>query len=358
MRDADSGPCLNAPAVSVVMPVRDGGVFLAAAMESILGQTLTALELVVVDDGSTDGTADLLAQYADRDRRVRVVRQSAVGLGAALRIGCDLAQGDLLARMDADDIAVPDRLARQVAFLSRHPAVAVVGSAVTYVDPSGATIKVGPATPDDATIRERLQREAVFFHPTVLMRRSAYRAVGGYRSVAVPCEDLDLWLRLAERYELANLTEPLLRYRLHPSQIMSRGTAATATAVLAVRAAARLRAAGEPDPLAAHERLDEDLLARLGISSVDIAHEQVAVLSYAATKMGQAGCLDAAAQHWRDALRLARRLPRRAELVPVVLRARAERGGTGGRLAGWRDLLLAWALSHRPAPRRDRPAPG
>jgi glycosyltransferase involved in cell wall biosynthesis len=304
------------------MPVRDGGVHLVAAVESILGQTLTALELVVVDDGSTDGTAELLAQYADRDRRVRVVPRPAVGLGAALRAGCDVARADLLARMDADDVALPDRLTRQVAFLTRHPAVAMVGSAVTYVDPAGAPIKVGPVPPDDATIRERLQREAVFFHPTVVMRRSAYHTVGGYRNAASPCEDLDLWLRLAERYELANLAEPLLHYRLHPSQA-SWDAATTAAAQLAVREAARLRAAGQPDPLPAHGRLEDALLRRLGISSIDVTHEQVAVLSYAATKMTQAGCSDAAAQHWRRALRLARRLPRRAELVPAVLRARA-----------------------------------
>jgi len=177
------------------------------------------------------------------------------------------------------------------------------------------------------------------------MRRDAYEAVGGYRSIAVPCEDLDLWLRLAERYQLANLTEPLLRYRLHPRQVSSRDAEATAAAVLAVRAAARWRAAGRPDPLDGRDRLDEALLTRLGVSAADVARERAAVLSYAAVKMGQAGCADAAADHWRRALRVAWRDPHRTELVPAVLRARAERGGDARRAAVWRDRVAARALS-------------
>jgi hypothetical protein len=337
--------------VSVILPVRDGGRFIAAAVDSVLTQTLSALELIAADDGSTDGTLSVLATYASRDRRIRVVRRPAAGIASALEAGCAIASAPLLARMDADDVAEPDRLARQVDHLDRHPAVAVVGSAVTYVGADNEVIKVGRVPADDATIREQLTREAVFFHPTVVLRRAAYEAVGGYRTVAEPCEDLDLWLRLAERFELANLDEPLLRYRVHPGQVTARDAATAAAAVLAVRRAAARRAAGGPDPLAGRRRLDRETLDALGITPTDAAYEQVGVLVTAAVKMTQAGCPAAAAQRWDEALRIARAHPRRTELVSAVLRARDTRGDRATHRS-WADRLVSGPLSRRPAPGR------
>lgn len=130
------------PLISVVMPVRDGAAFLEQAVRSILGQSLRELELIAVDDGSTDGTAALLAGFAAGDGRVRVLGGAARGLVGCLNRGVDAARGRYVARMDADDVAHAGRLARQVAVLEGDERVAVVGSAWRVIDPAGALLRV------------------------------------------------------------------------------------------------------------------------------------------------------------------------------------------------------------------------
>src|ERR1700722_2036753 len=122
---------IRAPRLSVLMPVFNGGRFLAAAVESILKQSLRDFELIAIDDGSTDQSASLLSQLAGSDDRIRVIRQANAGIVTALNRALELARGEYIARMDADDAALPSRLARQAAFLDGHPDVAVVGSAIT-----------------------------------------------------------------------------------------------------------------------------------------------------------------------------------------------------------------------------------
>ena len=126
------------------MPVRDGERFVGEAVESVLGQTLADLELIVVDDGSTDSTPALLAGFARADARVRVLTQAVGGLTSTLNAGCALVRAPLIARMDADDVALPDRLERQVAFLDAHPDVALLGGGIVLVDE--ARTRVRPRT--------------------------------------------------------------------------------------------------------------------------------------------------------------------------------------------------------------------
>ena len=263
--------------VSVVMPVRDGERFLRESVESTLGQTRAELELIAVDDGSTDGTPDILTEVAGRDSRVRVHRQEPRGLAAALNAGCALATAPLIARMDADDVMLPGRLARQVAFLDAHPGVALLGGGVVLVDESGREIDREPGRLHlDFLARNELT------HATVMMRADAFRALGGYR--LDQSEDYDLWLRFDERYGVAALPDLLVRYRLHPGQFSVTALERQALGALCVRAAAETRRRGEPDPLHGVERLDDEVRERLGVSRERLNEAMVAdAVQWAAT---------------------------------------------------------------------------
>ena len=206
------------PLVSVVMPVRNAARFLEEAAESVLAQGLADLELIAVDDGSSDETPAVLRALAARDPRLKILTTPAAGIVPALQAGIAAAKGEFVARMDADDIAATERLERQVAALRADPSLALIGSAITLIDEAGHKLREVSYPASPAEIRLALPSRNCFAHPTVLMRRDALLAVGGYRSAFALCEDYDLWLRLAERFDLANLPEPLLRYRLHPGQ--------------------------------------------------------------------------------------------------------------------------------------------
>lgn len=246
------------------MPVRDGERHVGEAIESILGQTYSDLELLVVDDGSTDATPAVVGDFAQRDARIRVVQSRGSGLSAALNYGLELAGGEYVARMDADDIALPDRLARQVAFLDAHPDVAVVGGAWIVVDATGTSLGVVRVPTSSRAVDKELLHRNCISHPTVVMRTAVIRAAGGYRLHAG--EDWDLWLRVAEESQLANLPEPVIRYRRHPGQLTIEALRPYALSSLAAVRAAQLRRAGKPDPLGADETVTRERLVALGVS--------------------------------------------------------------------------------------------
>jgi len=250
------------------MSVRDGEAFVATALASILRQTLTDFECVVIDDGSSDNTPALLEHAASQDRRLRLVRQPGSGLVAALNLGCSLARAPLIARMDADDVALPDRLERQLERLSRQPSLVVLGAAALFVDAQDRPLPADPTLTGPLALSRALARgDCPLIHPTVVMRRAAFEAAGGYRACIAHAEDYDLWLRLAERGDLDNLAEPVLRYRRHPQQVSIRHYAEQAVSNLAARASARARRGGLPDPLEGVTRLDEAVLDRLGLGA-------------------------------------------------------------------------------------------
>jgi GT2 family glycosyltransferase len=211
---------LQAPTVSVLLPVWNGEAFLEAAVESILRQTLSSFELIVIDDGSTDASAAIAEKLARGDDRVRVMRRAHEGLSAALNAGIAAVRGEYVARMDADDISAPDRLRKQVEYLDAHPACVAVGAWIDVVDEAGRQIGVKTFLETHEQISAALLcGVSPIAHPTVVMRRDVLRAAGGYDARRYPSEDLDLWFRLGESGELANLGEALLQHRRHKAAL-------------------------------------------------------------------------------------------------------------------------------------------
>lgn len=209
------------PRISVVLPAYNAQRYLDEALSSVLAQTFDDFECLVVDDGSTDRTATLIARHAGTDGRVRPLRTAHVGVVEALNAGLREARGDLVARMDADDVCEPHRYERQVAFLQENSECVAVGSWVRLIDPYGLELnEVRPATEHEQIDAHLLEANGwAIFHPTVMMRREAVSQAGGYRSQYQWSEDIDLFLRLAEIGRLANLPEALLRYRQHMSSV-------------------------------------------------------------------------------------------------------------------------------------------
>jgi hypothetical protein len=214
------------PRVTVLLPVHDAERFLPEAVESILAQSFRDFELLAIDDGSRDGSAAILDEYARCDSRVRVVRRPHAGLIATLNEGLALARGELIARMDADDVALPHRLELQVARLDADPTLLCVSCAYEVIDAKGRRIDVvcPPAQPE-GILASLLEGASVLCHAAALYRRASVLDVGGYDASARLAEDYDLWLRLAERGRLANLEEVGLRVRRHAASQSAQGEA-------------------------------------------------------------------------------------------------------------------------------------
>ncbi len=211
-----------APLVTVLLAVRDGEAYVRTAVESALGQTFPDLEVLVVDDASADGTPEILAALADP--RLRVLRNhAATGLAGSLNRGLDEARGRYVARLDADDVALPRRLERQLARLRSTPAVGIVGSAVLELDEEGRVGRPQAMPVEPSEVRWSALFSAPFYHPTVLVDRELLdRHELRYDTSFEESEDYDLWSRLLEHSGGANLLDPLVLYRVHPEQASQR----------------------------------------------------------------------------------------------------------------------------------------
>lgn len=209
------------PTVSFVVPVYNAASYLSEALESVLMQTFANFELIAVDDGSTDCSLTILRQIAKRDPRLRIVSRPNTGIVGALNDGLAAAKGEFIARMDADDLSLPTRLERQLAYLQAHPACIALGSAVLFTDPRGRPLKVYSPPLSHAEIESELAggNGGALIHPTVVFRREPLLRCGAYRQRYNFIEDLDLYVRLLEVGELANLPEVLLHYRQHPRSV-------------------------------------------------------------------------------------------------------------------------------------------
>jgi glycosyltransferase involved in cell wall biosynthesis len=209
------------PAVSVLMAVYNGEKYLAETLDTLLAQTLRGFELVVVDDGSSDRTAEILSAYAERDARIRPVHNERnLKLPGSLNRGLELCRAPLVARADADDLYVPEYLETQVRFLRDNPQIGVVSSAFHVADLDGRVLYTRCPPTDDRQIRFQLLFMSCLLHPTTVFRAHVVRDVGGYRDEYHMAEDYELWSRLRDRTRFANQAVPLVRYRRHPQAIM------------------------------------------------------------------------------------------------------------------------------------------
>ncbi len=212
------------PRLSVVLPVRDAATTLPEALESLREQTFTDFEVVVVDDGSSDSSLRAAEAFASADSRFRVIGTPRRGLVAALGTGVSHARANWIARMDADDVSLPSRFERQVGFLERSSDVALVGCGVRMFPPErvgGGMLRyeawLNGLTTHDEIVREVFVESPVA-HPSVMFRREAFEAAGGYRDPGWP-EDYDLWLRmLAGGSRFAKVPDVLLRWRESPTR--------------------------------------------------------------------------------------------------------------------------------------------
>lgn len=206
------------PRVSVIMPVYNAERYVAEAIDSILGQTYKDFEFIIINDGSTDGSLQLIKSY--KDPRIHIISRKNKGLVASLNEGIKLARGDYIARMDADDVSYSERFAAQVKFLDEKRSVDLIGAQITTIDEGGKSIdKIISKPVEPRDIQLLLGHGSIIAHPTVMLRRSALVKVGGYNQKYWPAEDFDLWQRMALQGMLANLPAVLLKYRISQMSI-------------------------------------------------------------------------------------------------------------------------------------------
>ena len=257
---------MNTPLVSVVMVTYNVERFLAEAIESILKQTFEDFEFIIVDFGSTDKSKTIASGYAATDSRIRLHEVPICGLAEARNAGCSLAQGRYIAIMDADDISLPGRLTWQIDFMEKHPEVGVLGGATEWIDTFGRSLRIERFPTEDFEIRTTLPNSCSFCQPTVLIRKDAFISVGGYRPAFVLAEDYDLWLRMAEHFHCANLSQVVLKYRSHPHQVQLRKVKQQSLYSLAAQVSASSRRKGNPDPLSSVEEITPAVLADSGVT--------------------------------------------------------------------------------------------
>jgi len=244
-----------APLVSILLASRNGARYLPEALRGIEAQSYRSLEIVAVDDGSSDETGRLLASFARTNANVRVERSEGIGPAAARDLAFQRSSGSLIAIQDDDDVSRPERIARQVAAFETNPALGVLGSLADVIDERGERVDSFPVPFAPDAIQKTLRRAPPFVNGSVMMRRSAYIAAGGFRRAFLVSEDYDLWLRIPPEFQLANLAEPLYAWRRHASSTTSRNrTRMIFFAAVARTFADERRATGRDsiDLLAAH----------------------------------------------------------------------------------------------------------
>jgi glycosyltransferase involved in cell wall biosynthesis len=196
------------PAVSVVMPLHGDGEFLQLALDSVRSQSGASTEIICIDDGLTESAKAVIAGCSAGQRKIRLVRNEGRGIVAALNTGLCAARGEFIARMDADDVCLPDRFAVQLAYLRSHPDVVAVATQAILIDANGKQLRRLRTPVGCDRVYASLDVSCALIHPTVMMRKAAARRVGGYRIGFDGAEDHELWLRLRRISKLDNLPSP------------------------------------------------------------------------------------------------------------------------------------------------------
>ncbi len=206
----------NKPLVSVIMPAYNAQEYIKSAIESILKQTFTNFELIIIDDSSTDKTSTIINSFKKKDSRIKVLKNNSKrNIAYVLNMGIEDAQANSIARMDADDIAMPDRLELQYKLLHSKANIAVVGANIIIIDVYGKKTAIRTYPESSQNLKKCLFRYSPFAHPVVMFRKDFFEEVGKYNPRYSPTEDLDLWFRLGKKYQFATVPKALLLYRVH-----------------------------------------------------------------------------------------------------------------------------------------------
>lgn len=202
------------------MPAYNAGPYIGEAIASVLKQSFTDFELLIINDGSTDNTAAIINAYAYRDSRVVLISQENKGVSAALNLGLQHARAPYIARFDADDICYTERLKIQYDFITAHPEYSIIGSAVDYMDVAGRFIFTHhPEAHLNEEIQELKYTVCPFIHSSVFYKKDAIISSGGYNEHAYTFEDHFLWVNILKDHKACNLSQPLIKVRLNPGSV-------------------------------------------------------------------------------------------------------------------------------------------
>lgn len=215
-------PPSDGPEISVIMAARNEESVIEAAIDSILSQSFADFEFIIIDDGSTDTTPAVLARYAD-PRLVLLRNPVGLGLPASLNKGLAIARGRFIARMDADDLSMPERFAIQHAFLRDNPEIGVCGTYIEKVYPAKNKRKIIAYPQDQAQIVARIHVVCPMAHMTVMARRAVYDATGGYNPFFKRAQDMELWGRVAKNFQITNIPLPLVQVTSRDRLVNLRG---------------------------------------------------------------------------------------------------------------------------------------
>lgn len=213
----------NTPSISVIMPVYNAEKHIKQSIESVLSQTYESFEFIIIDDGSTDASCNIVRSFSDP--RIKLYQQDHRGVADSLNKGIALSTTDIIARQDADDISHPERFEKQFDFLSINKDVGLLGTSANLINDKGDTIKSLDFPCDNDALQKYIKNANPFIHGSVFMRKKCLKSVGLYRQQFLLAQSYDMWLRLSERYEIANLSEKLYQYRVWDNAVSNKKAA-------------------------------------------------------------------------------------------------------------------------------------
>jgi hypothetical protein len=261
------------PELTVIMPVYNCAPFVADAVSSVLAQSFGDFVFLIVDDGSTDGTGDIVAALAADDPRVTLYRQDNAGIVASLSFLLAKVRTPFVARMDGDDICLPERFARQIAHMKANPALGALGTQYVEIDEEGRRVFADDLLPVGVgTVMAQLGFRQPLCNPTAMFRRDALEAAGGYREAFRYCEDYDLFLRLSRVADIDNLPDCLLQYRRSSCQMSIHNNSRQTRQAVKALFAHREVLAGRADPFDGLQELPkidamDGVFGRAGVSA-------------------------------------------------------------------------------------------